>query len=148
MVHPIHRKWSRRLSGALVAVACISCGSESAAPGVPACDQVTVVVIPGDTPTFEWSPKCRAARLDVHDAHSSDTGLVWGATTWVANELEGPVVYGIMPDQAQHSGGANFGPAPALTPGRRYRVALFVHHRNPEIFWGEHLFVGGAFFVQ
>lgn len=85
---------------------------------LPVCSgPVTIAVSAGTTPTFTWTPACRAFMVLV-ELGASDQ---WGVMSEGTNAIAPGVVYGVVPAGAQQF---TTGAAPALVAGQTYDVTV------------------------
>lgn len=95
-----------------------SCDDDPTGGAADTCrGNVTVSVSPGTTPTFTWSPACRAASLLVETQAEGD---VWRIESSGSDGIASGVTYGTVPP-----GAVEDAPATPLVEGSRYDVILF-----------------------
>ena len=104
-----------------VALAAAGCGDDDDPAGpddlAPCTGDVTVSVSAGTTPTFSWSPACRAYGLIVEEGASDRWLLVATGSAGIAPGVR----YGTVPAGASQRGE----PAVPLVAGRAYDVTVF-----------------------
>jgi hypothetical protein len=103
---------------AFALVSLLGCSDEVGPDELPECaGPVSIEVIPGTTPTFSWTPRCRLSFLVVELDESG--GEFWSILTRGENALAPPVIYGEPPGGAE-----TLTPPIPLTSGAAYRVAV------------------------
>lgn len=112
-------RWGRIAAVCSMLLAITSCSEDSVSQPTPlsACTtNVSISVSAGTTPTFTWTPSCRALALLVEQAGGLDEWFTWGQQEGIAPGVR----YGVLP-----AGAAQDDPPTPLETGRTYTVALF-----------------------
>ncbi|HEU4955739.1 MAG TPA: hypothetical protein VFT28_14230 [Gemmatimonadales bacterium] len=103
--------------GAVALIGLLGCGDVIGPDELPECSApVTLEVMPGETPTFSWTPRCRLSSLLVESDDGTD---YWSILTRGENTLAPPVSYGGLPPGAE-----TLAPPIPLTSSTTYRVAV------------------------